>query len=190
MADKKIKPKKHGSLIVGALNRFTASIYSFFSNGRIGNMLSSDNTMCKKSYLAHALSKKNQSMGRSPLYYSEVIMERGIVSRAIVSFRGFMASLKLAVYGMFFTFFGLSSAVALMIPVITDGFSAVDKNALITAGIVTLCSLPMSFSAKSSRKLHGVPDRWSTLVFSLTIPDFFAARKTCSKCRFCRLSVT
>lgn len=150
MKDKGTKHKSRGSLIIGAINRLTAFVYSFFSNGRIGEMLSSDNTLCKRSYLAGVFNTEKGRSQRALLKYPEAIMENGIASRAILFFRGFMASLKLNVYGMFFTFFGLASAITLMIPAITEGFSAVDEYELITSGIITLCALPMLFSSKSA----------------------------------------
>lgn len=150
MKDNRTKPQRHGSIIIGAINRFTAFIYSFFSNGRIGNMLSSDNTLCKRSYLAGVFSQKRVRTKRVLLKYPESLMEKGIASRAILFFREFMASLKMNVYGMFFTFLGLSSAIALLIPAITEGFSALDDYALITSGIITLCAIPMLFSSKSA----------------------------------------
>jgi DNA-nicking Smr family endonuclease len=72
-------PKKRGSVIVGAINRLTAFIYSFFANGRIGNMLSSDNTLCKRSYLANHFNKEkkkakygNMSFGKSKTIRPEI----------------------------------------------------------------------------------------------------------------------
>ena len=153
MKDKGTKRHKRGSVIIDAINRFTAFIYSFFSNGRIGNMLSSDDTLCKRSYLAGVFSKEKVRAQRVLLKYPEAVMEKGIASRAILFFRGFMASLKLNVYGMFFTFFGLSSCVALLIPTITEGFFAVDEYGLITSGIITVCALPMLFSSRSATEV-------------------------------------
>ena len=153
MKDKGTKRHRRGSVIIDAINRFTAFIYSFFSNGRIGNMLSSDDTLCKRSYLAGVFSKEKVRAQRVLLKYPEAVMEKGIASRAILFFRGFMASLKLNVYGVFFTFFGLSSCVALLIPTITEGFFAVDEYGLITSGIITVCALPMLFSSRSATEV-------------------------------------
>ena len=150
MKDNETRRKGRGSLIIGAINRLTAFIYSFFSNGRIGEMLSSDDTFCKRSYLAGVFGKEKGRAQRVLLKYPEAVMEKGIVSRAILFFRGFMASLKLNVYGMFFVFFGLSSCITLLIPTITEGFSAVDEYALITSGIIMLCALPLLFSSRSA----------------------------------------
>ncbi len=113
-------------------------------------MLSSDDTLCKRSYLANFFNREKNRARRVLLRYPEAVMEKGLVSRSIVFFRGFMASLKLNVYGMFFTFFGFSSCIALMIPAITEGFSAVDEYAFVKAAIITLCSVPMLFSSKSA----------------------------------------
>lgn len=153
MKDHGTKRHRRGSVIIDAINRFTAFIYSFFSNGRIGNMLSSDDTLCKRSYLAGVFSKEKVRAQRVLLKYPEAVMEKGIASRAILFFRGFMASLKLNVYGVFFTFFGLSSCVALLIPTITEGFFAVDEYGLITSGIITICALPMLFSSRSATEV-------------------------------------
>ncbi len=144
------KQKKRRSLIVGAINRFTAFIYSFFANGRIGEMLSSENTLCKRSYLANSFNKEKKKAQNVLLKYPETVMEQGLASRSIVFFRGFMASLKLNVYGMFFTFFGFASCIALMIPALIEGFSAINEYAIIKAAIITLCSIPMLFSSKSA----------------------------------------
>ena len=144
------KHKKRRSVIISAINWFTACIYSFFSNGRIGNTLSSDDTLCRRSYLAYFFNKRKKRAQRVLLKYPEVVMEKGLVSRYVVFFRSFMASLRLNVYGMFFTFFGFSSCIALMIPAITEGFSAIDEYAFIRSAIITLCSVPMLFSSKSA----------------------------------------
>lgn len=150
MANKRIKRKRRPSLLWSAVDRLTAIIYSFFTNGRIGDMLSSGDTMCKRSYLASVFSKEKRRASRVLLKYPETLMEKSLVSRTITFIRQFLASLKLNVYGVFFAFFGLSSAIVSLIPAMIGGVNALDEGALIAAGTITLCSIPPLFSSQSA----------------------------------------
>ncbi len=150
MADRKGKRKHRRSLIFSAIDRLTAIIYSFFTNGRIGDMLSSKDTLCKRSFLASKISAKRKNGSKSTLKRSEIVMEESVASRAMVFIRSFLASLKLNVYGVFFAFFGLTSAVITLIPVLSGGFSAVNESALIICATITLCALPPMFSSQTA----------------------------------------
>lgn len=151
MADteKKGKRKHRRSLILNAIDRLAAMIYSFFTNGRIGDMLSSNDTLCKRSYLAGRLSNEKGG-SNSRRRRSEIIMEESSASRIMVFLRSFLASLKLNVYGVFFTFFGLSAAVITMIPALSGGMNAVDQSALIICATITLCAIPPMFASQSA----------------------------------------
>ena len=150
MAEKKVKRKRHPSLLWGAVNRLCAMIYSFFINGRIGDMLSSGDTLCKRSYLANVFTQKRGNASRVLLKYPEAVMERSRTSRAMVFARVFLASLRLNVYGMFFAFFGLTSGIVSFIPVMLRGLNALDEGRLITSVIIVLCSVPLLFSSQSA----------------------------------------
>lgn len=149
MANKKIKRKRRPSLLWSAVDRFTAMIYSFFVGGRVGDMLSSNDTLCKRSFLANVLKQKKATAGKTLLKYPETLMEKSAMSRAIVFVRVFFSSLKLNVYGVFLAFFGMTSAIVSLIPAMTGGMSAISERALITSAIITVCSIPLLFSSQS-----------------------------------------
>ncbi len=149
MANKRIKHKRRKSLLWSAVDRLTAIIYSFFTNGRIGDMLSSNDTLCKRSYLARTFNEKKSRASRVLLKYPETLMEKSLVSRAVIFIRHFLASLKLNVYGVFLVFFGLTSAIVSLIPAMIGGRNAFDESTLITSAIITLCSIPPLFSSQS-----------------------------------------
>ncbi len=149
MAIRKMRPKRRKSLLWGLADRLTAMIYSFFVNGRAGAMLSSNDTMCKRSFLATAFAKK-KNKANSFLRYPEALMERSVSSRTLVFVRTFLASLKLNVYGMFFAFYGLISGIVHIIPAFINGFSSFDEYTVIASGIFVLCSTPLLFSSQSA----------------------------------------
>ena len=148
MSGKKAKDKKRSSLLGGLVNRFTAMIYSFFVNGRIGDILSSHDTLCKRSFLAHTLSRSGK--GSVGMQYTEALLERSVSSKVLHFIRNFLASLKLNVYGMFFVFYGLVSAAAYLIPAFVSGFTSFDEYAVIYSGIIVFISLPLLFSSNSA----------------------------------------
>ncbi len=150
MATKKKGQKKRPSLLWSLADRLTAKIYSFFVNGRVGDMLSSHDTLCKRSFLARTAEKRKISAENSLLKYPEALMERSISSRTLVFIRTFLASLKLNVYGTFFVFYGLIAAIAYMIPAFMSGFTSFDDYAVICSGIIMLCATPMLFSSQSA----------------------------------------
>lgn len=150
MAVKKTKSKKRPSLLFGIADRFCAAIYSFFVNGRVGDMLSSRDTLCKRSFLARTLSKNRAGAQNAILKYPEALMERSISSRTLLFIRGFLASLKLNVYGTFFVFYGFISAIAYLIPAIISEFTSFDDYAVILSGVIMLSALPLLFSSQSA----------------------------------------
>ncbi|MBR3879489.1 MAG: hypothetical protein IKJ24_05125 [Clostridia bacterium] len=149
MAVKKTKAKRQ-SLFVGFADRLTAIIYSFFVNGRVGDMLSSHDTLCKRSFLARTLSKNKGAAENTLLKYPDALMERSISSRVLLFIRGFLASVKLNVYGTFFVFYGLISTIAYLIPAFMTGFAVFDDYAVITSGIIMIVAIPLLFSSQSA----------------------------------------
>ncbi len=150
MADRSAKKtKRRPSLLWGFADRITALIYSFFVNGRVGEMLSSKDTLCKRSYLASTLSRGNPARNAIS-QYSDALMERSFSSRTLVFIRSFFASLKLNVYGMFFTFYGFAALIAHFIPVFMGGMGALDESAVIPSAIITVCSVPLLFTSQSA----------------------------------------
>ncbi len=150
MAHKKIKGKRRPSLIFGFVDRLTALIYSFFVNGRTGDMLSSRRTLCKRSYLARVFEQKKARTGSVLMKYPESLMERSISSRTLIFLRKFWATLKINVYGMFFTFYGLSACIAYLIPAFINGRASYDDKSVLTAAIIAICSVPLLFSSQSA----------------------------------------
>ena len=71
MALKRAKGKKRSSLFHSLANRFTSMIYSFFVNGRVGDMLSSKDTLCKRSLLATTVEQRKAGAQSKLLKYPE-----------------------------------------------------------------------------------------------------------------------
>jgi len=150
MAGKKTKRRSNGSLLAAFTDRMTAKIYSFFVNGRVGDMLSSNDTLCKRSFLARTIEEKKRSNKHTLLNYPDALMERSVSSRVAHLIRAFLASAKLNVYGMFFVFYGLISAIAYLIPAFVSGFDSFDRYAVILSGVITIAALPLLFSSQSA----------------------------------------
>lgn len=150
MALKKAKGKKRSSLFYGLASRFTAKIYSFFVNGRVGDMLSSNDTLCKRSLLAKTMAERKVGAENRLLKYPEALMEKSISSRTLLFIRTFLASVKLNVYGMFFVFYGLISAIAYLIPAFISDFTYFDSYAIIFSGVIMIAATPLLFSSRSA----------------------------------------
>ena len=150
MAQNKPKGRSGGSLFAAITDKMFAKIYSFFVNGRIGDMLSSEDTLCKKSFLARTLSRKKRSAKNALMDYPEALMERSVSARAILFIRTFMASLKLNVYGTFFVFYGLISAISYLIPAFVSGFDSFDQYAAILSGVIMIAAIPLLFSSQAA----------------------------------------
>ncbi len=171
MADKRIK-KHRPSLLITAVNRLTSFIYSLFTSGRTGDMLSSSNTLCRRSFLASVFNERVEKRNNSSSKYNETVIERSRVSAVISSVRIFLMSLKLNVYGIFFAFYGLFRTVAYYILTRVNGTASVDEDILIGAGVILFCSIPLLFSSQSapqaiasSKLMHGI------IVDFLCIPE-------------------
>lgn len=148
MQKKHTKRKHRSSLILGAVDKLAAFIYSFFFYGRVGDMLSSSNTLCKRSYLSGFFSKKSHvTVKKTAMDYANAFVERSAVARFIGFIIDFFASLRVQVYGAFFTFFGLSSTITHLISAIVNGIGSIDQASFVTSIIITVCSLPMLFSS-------------------------------------------
>lgn len=149
MAGKKTKGKRQ-SLFWSFADRLTAIIYSFFVNGRVGDMLSSHDTLCKRSFLARTVNENKASAENALFKYPDALMERSISSHVLLFIRGFLASARLSVYGIFFVFYGLISAMAYLIPAFISGFTVYDEYAVICSGIIAVASMPLLFSSQSA----------------------------------------
>lgn len=172
MADKRIKRKRRPSLLWSAIDRLTAIIYSFFTNGRIGDMLSSGNTLCNRSYLASTFNNGKRRASKILLKYSDPVMENGFVSRVIIFMRQFLASLRLNVYGVFFVFFGLASTIVTLVPALIGGMSGLNEIELITSAIITVCAIPLLFSSQTAAEAIFSSRTMSRLVLHfLCIPE-------------------
>ena len=144
---KKNTARKHrSSLILNATDRLTAFIYSLFFHGRIGDMLTSSNTLCRRSYLSGFFSKKsNVTVKRTALDYANAFAERSAIAKFLGFMIDFFAALKVHVYGAFFTFFGLSSTITHLILTIVNGIESVNTVNFVSSIIIAICSIPLLF---------------------------------------------
>ena len=147
MAGKQAGRKRRPSLLWGAMNRLTSKIYSFFVHGRVGDMISSRDTLYQKSLISKVFETRN---GGDTTKSSEALMARSISSSVMSFVRAFLAALRLNVYGVFFAFYGLIAGIAYLIPAFMTGFTSFDEYAVITCGIIMLCSTPLLFSSQSA----------------------------------------
>lgn len=148
MQRKITRRKRRPSLILNAIDRFSAFIYSFFFHGRVGDMLSSGDTLCKRSYLSGFFSRKSHvTVKKTVMDRANAIVENSAVARFINFIIDFFASLRINVYGAFFTFFGLASAIAHLISAVINGIGSIDFVAIVVSAIIAICALPLLFSA-------------------------------------------
>ncbi len=150
MAQRKIKHKRRGSLLWRLADRLTAMIYSFFIHGRIGDMLSSRDTYCRRSLIARTVEQKKIEYVKKRADRQTVLAQQSFTARAFMFLRGFWAALRINVYGIFFIFYGLSACIAHLIPALINGAYAVDEMNLIISAIFVICSIPLLFSQRAA----------------------------------------
>lgn len=151
MAKGKTKRKeKHMSLFWGALDRLTAFIYSLFTQGRIGDMLLSRNTLSKKSLIGSTVNEYNMSPSKKGFDCISPMIENNALVKAVSFVRTFFASLKMYVYGAFFVFYGLSASVSYYISSFINGSSSGGFGAIVTSVTVTICAIPLLFSGSTA----------------------------------------
>ncbi len=151
MANKEAKKYRRPSLFINALNRLTAFVYSIFTRGRVGHMLASTDTLCKRSFLASVFSEKveKRNSTRSKQHGGNPL-QRSRVTVILTFLRVFLSALKLNVYGVFFVFYGLFRIVVYYLSILLNGFSQSDQYTLICSLIIMLCSTPLLFSSQSA----------------------------------------
>ncbi len=150
MAQKRTKSKRSVSVLWKLVNKISIMIYSFFVNGRVGDMLSSQDTLCKNSFLSKMFERKKGRVADAVIRYPEMMLSQSTFLRAVRAFGRFWASLGLNVYGVFFTFYGLSACIAHIIPALMDGYASFDETSVVLSVMISLCSLPMLFSSQSA----------------------------------------
>ena len=148
MQRKNARQKRRPSLILSAVDRFAAFIYSAIFHGRVGDMMSSGDTLCKRSYLSHFFSRQGNVIAQKTVMdRANDILERSAIARFITFTPGFFASLRIHVYGTFFTFLGLAATITHLISALVNGLNSLNGNELISSVIITVCSVPLLFSA-------------------------------------------
>jgi len=153
--EKRIRPKRNrsGSFLWQMLDRFTAFLYSLFIFGRVGESMSDENTYCRRSFLAQSFSNRNKAKINIASLNLSRSLSKNVIVRMLSGFGKVLAYLRLNVYGTFFTFYGLTSAIAHYIIVLMDGQSIIaskNLNVIISSAIIAVCSLPLLFSTQSA----------------------------------------
>ncbi len=172
MSPKKPRNGHNRSFLWDITNRLTAIIYSFFVHGRVGEMLSSREAICKRSGLSSAYEKRRVKIANAFLKYPELFLEKSRVVRAFAFIGRFLAALKLNVYGIFFVFYGLSSFLVYLIPALVGGFSALDEMSVISSQIILIAAMPLLFSSQSAMEgLSSSVAMKRVLLENLCIPE-------------------
>lgn len=141
-----------GSFLWQTVDRFTAFLYSLFIFGRFGESLASQDTYCKRSYLAKRFSGRSDKSKKFSLTLSESI-SKTLVFRALSALRGYIAFLKLNVYGTFFAFYGLTAALVYIISMLIRGqniWKLDNINLVVSALSVMILALPLLFSSHTA----------------------------------------
>ena len=111
-------------------------------------MLSSSDTLCKRSYLSGFFSRKSHvTVKKTVMDRANAIVESSAVARFVNFIIDLFSSLRIYVYGAFFTFFGLSSAIAYLISAVINGIESIDIMAIVVSAIIAVCAVPLLFSA-------------------------------------------
>jgi hypothetical protein len=126
------------------VDSFTARIYTFFTRGRVGESLSSKNTLCRQSFLANTFKKHRHD--NAVTGGLETVVEQSSVSVFLRRFSTLLASLKLNVYGFFLTFYGIAAALMSYVSVLMGSSLSSKIYVMITSGIIALCGIPLIFS--------------------------------------------
>ncbi len=149
MAVKQKKRNHRPSLLVDSLNRFFTFIYSVFAHSRIGRALSSDDTLCKRSFLASVFYKRLERNGDSSGKRRARLLNRSRVAGLVLFIRSFLLSLSLNVYGIFFVSYGIFRIVSYYITSVFNEFAVTDRFTLIGASVIFICAVPLLFSSQS-----------------------------------------
>ncbi len=168
MAHKKIKGKQGRSFLWNLTDRIAEIVYSFFVHGRVGEMLSSSDSLCKN----NEYEKRKSPFINSILKYPAFFLEQSRVVRFFAFLCRFFATLKLNVYGIFFLFYGFSSFLIYLIPALISGFYPSDEVFIISAQIIMIAAIPLLFSSQSA--IEGISSSIITrriLIKVLCIPD-------------------
>ncbi len=152
-----IKQRKshRGSLIWAMLNSFTAFLYSLFIFGRVGEHLSSRNTYCKRSLLAHSFSgTKTEAHTEWHLLFAAAFQKNGIV-RFLSRIGRLVSCLKVNIYGTFFAIYGITAGLVCYITTLINGQSVFEDGNLqfiATSAAISICAIPLLFSGQSATK--------------------------------------
>ncbi len=147
------KRSKRQSLLWNALDRFTAFLYALFVFGRLGDSMSSEDTYCKRSFLAQSFSNRNKLNIKLTSLGIAGALQRNVIVRMLAAFGRFLAYLKLNVYGIFFTFYGVTSGLVHYITMIINGqniTSSQNMGVIISSFSIVFCSIPLLFSSQTA----------------------------------------
>ena len=150
MAIKKKDKQRKGSLILNAINTFTAFIYSLFAHGRVGSWMTVADESYQNSACARLLNNKAQSRKSGSLKkYADLVLKESRGLRIVDSIRAMLASLKVNVYGMFILMYGMISAAVYFVPILLHGESNHAESSLFTSVTFIICSIPLLMSSKT-----------------------------------------
>jgi len=150
LAIRKKEKQRNSSLILKAINAFTAFIYSLFAHGRVGSWMSVADESYQNSGCARILNKTARSKKHGAFkQYADLVLKESKGLRMLDSLRELMSSLKVNVYGMFFLMYGMISAAVYYVPVVWYGESNHEISSLFTSVTLIVCSLPLLMSTKT-----------------------------------------
>ena len=141
--------KQSKSVFINLLNAFSAFLYTLIS-GRCGQHRTwGDKDAYQNSRTAEILETTAgyRSEKRADLF--ERFLENSVALRILGSFRSFLASLCLNVYGIFAVVYGLTSVVMYYLFYMLNGKNDHGISALVTAAIVIICAIPMLVGHRS-----------------------------------------
>lgn len=156
--EQNIQNEKSKSLIITLLNRLAAFIYSLFIDTWIGRRLLHAETTYDNSAIGRRLSgdvKKTERADKARRNIATVL-ERGIVAKVIRKISGALAIMSVNIYGMFFAVYGIAAIITYFVAVYALGNpTEITQNRLVTAIIITVCSIPFMSSTKNIVELFG-----------------------------------
>lgn len=156
--EQNIQNEKSKSLIITFLNRLAAFVYSLFIDTWIGRRLLHSETTYDNSFIGKHLSgevKRAEKSGRVRRNIATVL-EKGIIARIIRKISGALAIMSVNVYGMFFAVYGIATIITYFVEVYAlSNPLGITQTQLITAIIITVCSIPFMSSAKNVTELFG-----------------------------------
>lgn len=150
MANKGVERKKsRGSVILNALNAFSAFLYSLFGNGRVGSGLSAHDSCYRASKCCYLLNKSSGKYIRGGFYMEDTIAKSRVL-RALGVLKEFFAALSLNVYGVFFVVYSVISVLMYYTSIIMYGYSSHGITALVFSVSMLICSIPMLVTSNSA----------------------------------------